>query len=166
MGKLTISMAIYTDLYHSYVSHYQRVSHRSSSAHPPGIHRPSEPPRGTKKRSARRWRRSTMRFLANFCWMVVLESTNSPPLFQSNFCWFTWPIKNCACSNFHTCFSCITRGGMSFCGNQGWKHQSLINSSLQSCQLFPYLYIRPSIHPSIHTSIHTSSCENFLRALY
>ena len=71
------------------------ITHSSSSVHPPfQPTQPLEPPRGTKKSADRRWVRSTMRFLANFCWMVALGTTNSQPLFQDGWFIVGLPIKN------------------------------------------------------------------------
>ena len=76
----------------------------SSSVHPPfQPTQPLEPPRGTKKSADRRWVRSTMRFLANFCWMVALGITNSQPWVQD--WWFIvgLPMKHGAFPWFFVC---------------------------------------------------------------
>ena len=89
------------------------ITHSSSSVHPPfQPTQPLEPPRGTKKSADRRWVRSTMRFLANFCWMVALGTTNSQPWVQD--WWFIvgLPMKHGA---FPWFFCMFTRGYMSFC---------------------------------------------------
>jgi hypothetical protein len=105
------------------------ITHSSSSVHPPfQPTQPLEPPRGTKKSADRRWVRSTMRFLANFCWMVALGTTNSQPWVQDWWCIVGLPMKHGA---FPWFFVCLPEDTWVSAKNQGWKHRSLINFDLQ-----------------------------------